>query len=100
MSPAYGADQIRVDTLWWPGNPRGTAEDYYRRFWEAFLAIPSARLHWRKDLPKGGPLFGPGPLARAFPRLNDWLAVRERFDPDQIFLSSFWREIFGISKVR
>jgi len=100
MSPAYGGNQIRVDTLWWPGNPSGTAEDYYRRFWEALLALPSARLHWGKDLPKGGPLFGPGPLAAAYPRLNDWLGMRERFDPHQIFLSDFWREIFGIPKVR
>jgi D-arabinono-1,4-lactone oxidase len=100
MSPAYEGNQIRVDVLWWPGNPKGTAGDFFRRFWDAFLGLPSARLHWGKDLPPVGPLFGPGPLAAAYPRLNDWLAIRERFDPHQIFVSDFWREIFGIPKVR
>ncbi len=98
MSPAFGADQIRVDTLWWPDCQEGSAGDYFARFWDALLNIPTARLHWGKELPPIGQAFGPDFLTRAYPRMGEWLAMRQAFDPEQIFVSNFWREIFNIKK--
>jgi hypothetical protein len=33
-----------------------------------------------------------------YPKLGEWLRIRDRMDPKQIFLSDYWRRIFEIAK--
>ncbi|WP_411023822.1 D-arabinono-1,4-lactone oxidase [Salmonella sp. s51228] len=35
-------------------------------------------------------------LNNAYPKLKEWLNFREQMDPDQVFVSPYWRSIFEI----
>jgi D-arabinono-1,4-lactone oxidase len=100
MSPSYGQDVIRIDVFWFGKNPEPPYE-YYEQFWK-LLAPFGFRAHWGKYLP--GRPDRPGDVERwrdylraQNPRWDDFLAMRERCDPDQVFVTGYWRERFGIA---
>lgn len=37
-------------------------------------------------------------LENVYERRPDWLAMRERFDTGQVFLTCYWREVLAIPK--
>ncbi|RIA84464.1 hypothetical protein C1645_784023 [Glomus cerebriforme] len=100
MSPSYGHHVFRVDSLWWAhniGNPR----EFFEKYWEVLLPISGARLHWGKYKPEPGKMYGKHAfgieyLRSRYPRLDDWLKIREEMDPDQIFVNDYWRKLFNI----
>ena len=103
LSPAYGHDVFRIDPYWWAHNPHGTPEEYFTHFWNRLLDIDGTRLHWGKYVPKpgqkcGNTIFNLEYLQRLYPKLGEWLRIRDRMDPKQIFLSDYWRRIFEIAK--
>lgn len=103
LSPAYQCDAIRVDLYWWLRN-RGSAHEYFSQFWQCLLPIPGARLHWGKHLPEidqtlGSVRFNRAFLMRNYPRLHDWLTLRAQIDPQQIFVTDYWRQLFAIESV-
>jgi D-arabinono-1,4-lactone oxidase len=100
LSAAHERDVVRIDPYWWAHN-FGSPEDYFTRYWNALIDLPGARLHWGKYVPKPGQVcagisFRRPFLEAAFPRLSDWLKLREKFDPHQVFLSDYWRNAFEI----
>lgn len=110
MSPAYDRDTFRVDLYWWSRN-FGNSNTYFTRFWNVLLDIPGVRLHWGKYLPIPGQIYGGGTcdntqikktifnrefLANAYPKLNEWLSLRDKMDPQQLFVNDYWRKIFSI----
>jgi D-arabinono-1,4-lactone oxidase len=110
MSMAYGHDVIRIDPYWLEYNSRGTLEDFFGRIWQVLLSrFPSARLHWGKHLPAAGTTFGVEAGTRrtmgaeycqkTFPKFDEWLEMRARFDPDQVFMTDYWRSMFSIERV-
>lgn len=100
LSPAYGHNAFRVDLYWWHGN-KGDLNQYFGIFWEKLLDIPGARLHWGKYLPMPGQKYGDKILDsdviyRNYPMFNEWLKLRERMDPKQLFVTDYWRKVLNI----
>jgi D-arabinono-1,4-lactone oxidase len=101
MSPSYGCDVVRVDPYWWEYNPQGDLASFFDKYWKVLLSIPTARLHWGKHLPRVGSTYGkmtigPDYVAQRFPRFKEWLAKRDELDPHQVFVTDYWRGLFGI----
>ncbi|MCA9664006.1 MAG: FAD-binding protein [Myxococcales bacterium] len=87
LSPAYRRDSCYICPT------MALARDYSAYFSqvEALLADFDARPHWGKT--HGVP---PARLAELYPRFADFLAVRERLDPDGVFLSPYMRRLLGL----
>ena len=104
LSMSYGHDVVRVDPYWYHYN-KGDIRNYYTHFWNALLDLPGARLHWGKYLPNSGQqcgqtTFNLAYLKKAYPKMGDWLALREKHDPDQVFVTEYWRSILEIPKYK
>ncbi len=103
MSQSFNRDVIRVDPYWWEYNPTGNLQDFFTKYWDVLLKIPTARLHWGKHFPAvgteiGNIVIGPEYVMQAFPKFKEWLSFREKFDPGQVFVTNYWRAMFGISQ--
>ena len=109
LSMSYGRDVIRIDPYWFEWNPSGEKglEAYFAPFWDLLLKIPSARLHWGKHWPKPGTTYtsadgkvsrtiGADYCQKSFPKYKDWMRLRAKYDPKQIFVTDYWRELLGI----
>ena len=70
------------------GNPD---EVYFPALWEK-LNKYDYRLHWGKSL--SGEVDFLKPL---YPRWDDWMQLRAELDPDQIFVTDYWRRHLGIA---
>jgi D-arabinono-1,4-lactone oxidase len=103
-SHSDGADEwrdgaFRIDPYWFAANPGDPAETYWPQFWELLRdsRIPF-RLHWGKYQP----VSEPGSrdwidyFKDRYPRWEDFLALREERDPNNIFLTDYWRDRFGL----
>jgi len=100
LSMSYNQDMVRVDPYWWAYN-KGDLRTYFSYFWDVLLDIPGTRLHWGKYLPLpgqkcGNTTFNAEYLKEVYPKMNDWLKLREEDDPDQVFLTDYWRGILDI----
>jgi hypothetical protein len=100
LSPAFGHNAFRVDLYWWDKN-HGDINQYFSLFWEKLLDIPGARLHWGKYLPIPGQQYGDkvfesDVIYRNYPLFNKWLTLREVMDPQQLFVTDYWRSILNI----
>jgi hypothetical protein len=90
---------FRIDAYWFTANPGDPAVSFYPALWELFRdnGIPF-RLHWGKFQP----VYEPGDrswvdfFAAQYPRWHDFLELRARRDPNNIFLTSYWRDRFGL----
>ena len=90
---------FRIDPYWFAGNPGDPSLTFYPQLWQLLRdhGVPF-RLHWGKFQPASGPddrgwvdFF-----ADQYPRWNDFLALRAQRDPNNIFLTSYWRDRFGL----
>jgi hypothetical protein len=90
MSPSYGQDCIRVDIFWFKNFKGNPAEVYYPQFWD-LLKDFDFRLHWGKYLLKD-----PEYLKKQYPKWDDFMKIRAEMDPNQIFVTDYWRERLGI----
>ncbi|CAH3138559.1 unnamed protein product [Pocillopora meandrina] len=100
LSMSYQQDMVRVDPYWWAYN-KGDARTFFSYFWDILLEIPGTRLHWGKYLPLpgqkcGNTTFNADYLKSVYPKMDDWLKLREQHDPDQVFMTDYWRGILGI----
>jgi D-arabinono-1,4-lactone oxidase len=90
---------FRVDPYWFALNPGNPAETFFPPLWQLLrdAGVPF-RLHWGKFQPA---------YARddrdwidffrsQYPRWDDFLRLREERDPNNIFLTSYWRDRFGL----
>jgi hypothetical protein len=90
---------FRIDPYWFAGNPGDPSLTFYPQLWQLLRdhGVPF-RLHWGKFQPASGP----GDrgwvdfFAARYPRWNDFLALRAERDPNNIFLTSYWRDRFGL----
>ena len=90
---------LRIDVYWFGANPSDPAVTFYPPLWELFRdsGIPF-RLHWGKFQPvyQAGERRWVDFFAVHYPRWNDFLELRARRDPNNIFLTSYWRDRFGL----
>jgi len=102
MSMSYDRDVIRVDPYWFEYNSVGTLEEFFEYYWDTLLPIPTARLHWGKHFPKIGTPFGhftigPDYVKKSYTKFDSWMALRQKYDPEQVFVTSYWRDLLGIT---
>jgi D-arabinono-1,4-lactone oxidase len=90
---------LRIDPYWFVDNAEEPAETMFAGLWSLLreAGIPF-RLHWGKFQP----LYDEGDRSwvdffRAqYPRWDDFLALRAERDPNNIFLTDYWRGRFGL----
>jgi FAD/FMN-containing dehydrogenase len=90
LSPSFGGDQVRIDLLWTPRPGADPDATWFPDYWDA-LADLGARPHWGKHKP-----VAPRALRDAYPRMGDFLTLRDTFDPDAVFLTRHWRTHLGL----
>ena len=100
LSMSYNQKMVRVDPYWWDYN-KGDKRQFFSYFWDVLLDIPGTRLHWGKYLPHPGQPCGKSTFSLAYlkgvyPKMDHWLKMREKMDPDQVFVTKYWRDILEI----
>ena len=86
LSTAYGRDSAYIAVHVFKGMEH---EPYFRDV-EAILRGHGARPHWGKIH-----FHDAGSLSGLYPRWNDFLALRDRLDPDRTFANDYTRTVFG-----
>lgn len=91
---------VRIDAYWWVYN-KGDKREFFSYFWDALLDIRRTHLHWGKYLPLPGQKCGNTAfnllyLKSVYRKLDNWLKLRDEMDPDQVFVTEYWRSILEI----
>ena len=97
MSPAQGQDVLRIDVFWFGRNAEPPDRTFYPKFWR-LLARHDFRAHWGKYLPPPESDQGVRYLRKRYPRWDDFMRVRDRYDPGQIFVTDYWRRHLDIAR--
>jgi len=106
LSPAHssGDDEwkdgaFRVDPYWFADNAENPAKTFFAGLWKLLREndIPF-RLHWGKFQPEyeRGDRDWVDYFRAQYPRWDDFLRLRAERDPNNIFLTDYWRDRFGI----
>ena len=97
MSAAYGQDVVKVDVFWFGNNKGNPIELFYPQFWEGLEHL-DFRPHWGKYLPytAAEPQKWLNYVRDKYPKWDDFMALRDQMDPNQIFVSDYWRRHLGI----
>jgi D-arabinono-1,4-lactone oxidase len=101
LSPSYtdGEDEykygtFRIDVFWYINNEgRPNAKGgFYQQFWDLFRDnnIPF-RLHWGKFIPDYDFKEWADYYKSQLPKFADFLSLREKRDPKNIFLTKYWK---------
>ena len=95
LSPSYQQDVIRIDVFWF-GHNKGNPADFYQSFWD-LLAPFNYRPHWGKYIPDTvNGTSGVTYISEQYSKWNDWMALRDKLDPNQVFVNDYWRGKLGI----
>lgn len=90
---------FRVDPYWFAENAADPIDALYAGFWELLrdAEIPF-RLHWGKFQPRypAGDRGWVDFFRGKYPLWDDFLALRAARDPNNIFLTDYWRDRFGL----
>jgi FAD/FMN-containing dehydrogenase len=86
LSTAYGRDSLY---LAFHTNPQTDHTDYFARV-EEVLRGYDGRPHWGKLHQRTA-----DDLAPAYPRWQEFLAMRDRLDPDRIFVNPYTERVLG-----
>jgi hypothetical protein len=106
LNPSYtsGDDEwsdgaFRIDPYWFAETSDDPTGGLFLGLWTALrdAGIPY-RLHWGKFQPAypRGDRDWIDFFRSQYPRWDDFLALRERRDPNNVFLTSYWRDRFGL----
>jgi hypothetical protein len=94
MSPSYGRDTLRINVFWFRKNAGSASDEFFPRFWRALKPF-GLRPHWGKVLPPASPEWTSHYRAE-YPMLEAFLALRNKLDPDGVFLTQYWRKNLGV----
>jgi L-gulonolactone oxidase len=86
LSHGYGRDSAYIAIHQFVGMPY---EQYFRRF-EALATGLGGRPHWGKQHFQDASYF-----ESAYPRFGDFVAVRDKLDPDRIFANEYLDQVLG-----
>jgi len=88
-----GSKYLKVDFLWYKA-PGVSPQVYYQQFWE-LLEPFNFRLHWGKYRPENGAAWVDY-IKNQYANWDKFLEIRERFDPNQLFVTPYWAVHLGI----
>lgn len=90
---------LRIDPYWFAENAADPTETLFAGLWSLLrdAGIPF-RLHWGKFQPPvaAGDRAWVDFFRAQYPRWDDFLRLRAERDPNNIFLSDYWRDRFGL----
>ena len=86
LSTSYGRDSAYIAVHQYVGMPY---EPYFHAV-EAVMREVDGRPHWGKLHWRDADSLRP-----AYPKFDDFCAVRDRLDPDRVFANPYTRRIFG-----
>jgi hypothetical protein len=90
---------LRLDVYWFADNAEDPRDRFFVQFWALLRdhEIPF-RLHWGKQHPDATATDRDWVdlLASRYPRWKDFLALRAELDPDDVFLTEYWRDHLGV----
>lgn len=90
LSPAYGRDSCYINIIMYrPYNKYVPNEKYWDTF-EHIVASVGGRPHWAKDHKYGG-----GDFDVLYPKWSTFCQVRERLDPNGMFLNDNLQRVFS-----
>jgi hypothetical protein len=100
MSPSYGRHSVRLDVFWYrTDHPDDSTrrEKFFELFWQLLYKekIPF-RVHWGKYLPKADSDTGAKYLREQYDKWDDFMKLRQDWDPKGIFLNTYWKEHLGL----
>lgn len=96
LSPAYQTDCLRLNFMFFK-NSSHKAIDFFAQFWDLFSENNlDFRPQWGKDLPDPDSRTGPDYLKSQYPKWNDFMQLRKQMDPNNIFLTDYWKLSMGI----
>ncbi|HLY38010.1 MAG TPA: D-arabinono-1,4-lactone oxidase, partial [Candidatus Binatia bacterium] len=84
IAPNYGRPTCYIDVTTAMGTPHW--QGFFRELEAMWFAIPGARPHWGKMF------FQCDRVAARYDEMNRFLEVRERWDPERVFLNRFLEE--------
>lgn len=109
LSPAHNGDTVRLNIMRFDTKESDDL-NYYQQFWDLMKANNiNFTLHWGKYLPPaflppasagGNPTpnpEGPGYVTGQYAKWNDFRSLRSQMDPNNVFLTSYWKSQLGIS---
>jgi len=85
LSPAFQQDVVKINLFWFARNRGNPITDFFPGLWQR-LEPHGYRMHWGKLLSGNVPY-----LRRQYPRWDDFMTLRARMDPGQLFVSEYWR---------
>jgi hypothetical protein len=90
----FAEGTFRVDIFWYINNEGNAAakDSFFKQFWDLFRDnnIPF-RLHWGKFVPDYDFEDWVAYYKTQYSKLNEFLKLREKRDPKNIFLTSYWK---------
>jgi hypothetical protein len=108
MSPSHSSGDdddpwkhgvFRIDPYWFAENSEDPEVTFWPRFWNLLrdAGVPF-RLHWGKYWPATSPddRGWVDYFRSQYPRWDDFLRLRAERDPNNIFLTSYWRDRLGL----
>lgn len=95
LSPGYKQTSVRFNIFWFAKNANKPVLTFYPQFW-ALLKEFDYRLHWGKFIPSSLSDTGPEYLKKQYPKFDEFMKIRKEMDPNDIFLTSYWKRHLGI----
>jgi FAD/FMN-containing dehydrogenase len=89
LSPAYGRDTVFISCHMY----RGMEYNRYFKGLEPIFLAHGGRPHWGKLHSLNA-----ADLRPMYPKWDEFLSVREKYDPDGVFLNAYLRRLLGVKK--
>jgi FAD/FMN-containing dehydrogenase len=93
LHPGHRRDSLRVNLFWLDRDGRDPSVEWFPQIHGA-LADLAPRLHWGKHLARDPALTRA--VAHSYPRREEFLRLRARFDPAGLFYTDYWRAQLGL----
>ncbi len=97
LSPGFGQDSMRFNIMFFNSGATIMPQDFFTQFWNLFKQNNiDFRPNWGKSLPLPSGNTGSAYIQSQFPKWNDFMALRNKYDPNNIFLTTYWKTQLGI----
>jgi FAD/FMN-containing dehydrogenase len=91
LAPDYGRKTCYIEIATLRATPRRVRREFLRKLEERWADLPEARPHWGKHFERWQE------VRRLYPKMDEFLRVREEWDPKRVFLNSFLeRDVFQL----